>query len=369
MSAPTPQPLDLDALPPVVRETFLAIQAEVAGLRAQAERQEYLIAELRHALYGKRSEQLDPDDRQLAFEDLETAVAEADAARETLAARNADGTTRRPTAKRNLGHLPDHLPRIEQVIEPAHKVCPCGCADMVQIGEDRSERLDIIPARFQVIVTIRPRYACRRCDSGVLQAAAPARLIEGGLPTEGTLAHIVVSKYADHLPLYRQSQIYGRGGVDLDRSTLATWCGKVGFHLAPVVDRMLVHLKRSTRLFMDETRAPVLDPGAGKTKTGYLWALTRDDRGWNGADPPAVVFTYAPGRSGSHAMDILRGFDGILQVDGYAGYDALAEPRRVGGAPLKLAYCWAHTRRKLHDIYQKDGSEIAAEGLRRIADI
>ena len=130
---------------------------------------------------------------------------------------------------------------------------------------------------------------------------------------------------------------------------------------------MLVHLKRSTKLFMDETRAPVMDPGAGKTKTGYLWALTRDDRGWNGGDPPAVVFTYAPGRSGSHAMEILRGFDGILQVDGYAGYNALAELRRVGGAPLTLAYCWAHSRRKLHDIYQKDGSEIAAEGLRRIA--
>jgi transposase len=369
MSMPASQALDLDALPPAAREAFLILQAEVTGLRAQTERQDYLIAELRHALYGKRSEQMDPDDRQLAFEDLETAVAEAEAACEALAPRNADGTTRRPAAKRNLGHLPDHLPRIEEVIEPGHRVCSCGCTDMVKIGEDRSERLDIIPARFQVIVTIRPRYACRRCDGGVLQAVAPARLIEGGLPTEGTLAHIVVSKYADHLPLYRQSQIYGRGGVDLDRSTLATWCGKVGFHLAPVVDRMLDHLKRSTRLFMDETRAPVLDPGAGKTKTGYLWALTRDDRGWNGADPPAVVFTYAPGRSGTHAMDILRGFDGILQVDGYAGYDALAEPRRVGGAPLKLAYCWAHARRKLHDIYQKDGSEIAAEGLRRIAQI
>ena len=369
MSTPASQAPDPDTLPPAVREAFLVLQAEVAGLRAQTERQDYLIAELRHALYGKRSEQLDPDDRQLAFEDLETAVAEAEAAGNALAAPNADGTTKRPAAKRNLGHLPDHLPRIEQVIEPAHKVCPCGCTDMVKIGEDRSERLDIIPARFQVIVTIRPRYACRRCDGGVLQAEAPARLIEGGLPTEGTLAHVVVSKYADHLPLYRQSQIYRRGGVDLDRSTLATWCGKISFHLAPVVDRMLVHLKRSNRLFMDETRAPVLDPGAGKTKTGYLWALTRDDRGWNGADPPAVVFTYAPGRSGSHAMDILRGFEGVLQVDGYAGYDVLGEPRRVGGAPLTLAYCWAHARRKLHDIYQKDGSEIAADGLRRIAQI
>ena len=235
MSAPASQAPDLDALPPAVREAFLVLQAEVAGLRAQTERQDYLIAELRHALYGKRSEQLDPDDRQLAFEDLETAVAEAEAVRNALAAPSADVTTKRPAAKRNLGHLPDHLPRVEQVIEPGHKVCPCGCTDMVKIGEDRSERLDIIPARFQVIVTLerrsglarmnssggriqgdqgpegRPRYACRRCDGGVLQgeplcaigsramASAPARLIEGGLiegglPTEGTLAHVVVSK-------------------------------------------------------------------------------------------------------------------------------------------------------------------------------
>ncbi|OZA14159.1 MAG: hypothetical protein B7Y02_04960 [Rhodobacterales bacterium 17-64-5] len=183
--------------------------------------------------------------------------------------------------------------------------------------------------------------------------------------------------------LYRQSQIFDREGLDLDRSTLASWCGTAAYHLAPVVDRMLTHLKRSARLFMDETRAPVLDPGAGKTKTGYLWALARDDRGWGGEDPPAVVFTYAPGRHGSHAMDILRGFEGILQgeegqqtvrgtvcpTNGYTGYDALAEPRRVGGNPLTLAYCWAHARRKLHDIYQKDGSESAAEGLRRIAQI
>ena len=153
----------------------------------------------------------------------------------------------------------------------------------------------------------------------MLQAATPACLIEGGLPTEGTLAHVVVSKYADHLPLYRQSQIYARGGTDLDRSTRVTWCGKVGFDLTTVVDRMLVHLKRSKRLFVDETRAPALDPGDGKTKTGYFWALPRDQRGWKGGDPPAVVFTYALGRSGSHAMNILRAYDGIQKVDGYAG--------------------------------------------------
>jgi transposase len=233
MSAPASQPLDLDGLPPDVRQAFLIIQAEVAGLRAPTERQDYLIAELRHALYGKKSEPLDPDARQLAFEDIETAVAEAEVAADASVARNADGTTRRSAAKRNLGHLPDHLPRIEQVIEPVHKVCPWGCTDMVKIGEDRAERLDISPARFQVIVTIRPKYACRRCDAGISQAATPHWLIEGGLPTEGTLAHVAVSRYADHLPLYRQCQIYGRGGVNLDRSTLATWCGITGLPSGP----------------------------------------------------------------------------------------------------------------------------------------
>ena len=148
MSSSAAQPLDLDALPPAVREAFLAMQAKVAGLEAHTERQDYLIAELRHALYGKRSEQLDTDARQLAFEDLETAVAEAEAAGDALHARLADGTQRRPAAKRNLGHLPDHLPRIEQVIEPEQKACPCGCTDMVKIGEDRAERPDIVPARF-----------------------------------------------------------------------------------------------------------------------------------------------------------------------------------------------------------------------------
>jgi transposase len=367
MFAAASLPLDLATLPPAARQVFETMQAELAELRARTTRQDHLITELRHALYGRKSEKLDHDARQLAFEDLEVAVAENEAALDAGAARRPEGPAKRPAAKRNLGHLPAHLPRLEEIIEPDEAVCPCGCTDLMRIGEDRSERLDVIPARFQVIVTVRPKYACRRCDAGILQAAAPARLIEGGLPTEGTMAHVAVSKYADHLPLFRQSQIYRRGGVDLDRSTLASWCGKTAFHLAPIVARMLDHLKRSDRLFMDETRAPVLDPGRGKTKTGYLWALTRDDRGWGGNDPPAVVFTYAPGRAGAHAMDILAGFDGILQVDGYAGYNALAETQRRGGPPLTLAYCWAHSRRKLHEVFQRDGSPIAAEGLRRIS--
>ena len=220
------------------------------------------------------------------------------------------------------------------MIEPESTLCPCGCGEIHRISEDRTERLDIVPAQLRVIVTIRPKYACRTCTDGVTQAPAPPWLIEGALPTEGTLAHVLVSKYADHLPLYRQSQILARSGLQIDRSTLAGWVGKAAFHLGPVVDRLAEDLKRSTKLFMDETTAPVLDPGKGKTKTGYLWALARDDRRWGGSDPPGVVYFYAPGRGGGHAETFLDGFDGILQVDGYAGYNRLTRPSRKGGAPL-----------------------------------
>jgi transposase len=229
-------------------------------------------------------------------------------------------------------------------------------------------RLDIVPAQLRVIATIRPRYACRLCTDGVTQAPAPAALIEGGLPTEGAIAHVLVSKYADHLPLYRQSQILARSGVNIHRSTLADWVCVAAFHLGPVVDRLAEHLKSSGKLFMDETTAPVLDPGRGRTKTGYLWALARDDRGWGGDDPPGVVFFYAPDRSGQNAETFLRGFDGTLQLDGYTGYNRLTRPSRKGGDPIRVAHCWAHARRKLKEVFDRDGSEIAAEGFRRIAE-
>lgn len=199
----------------------------------------------------------------------------------------------------NRGSLPRHLPRVEEAIKPNSLVCACGGC-LHRIGEDTSERLDVIPAQFRVIVTRRPRYACRACTDGVVQVSAPARLIQAGLPTEATVVHVLVSKYADHLPLYRQAQIMGRQGIDLDRSTLADWVGRAAFELRPVFEALILDLKRSTKLFMDETRAPVLDPGARKTKTGYFWALARHDRPWNGGAPPGVAFTYAPGHRYAH---------------------------------------------------------------------
>ena len=334
--------IDLGTLTPEQAAVVGALHAEIEVLEdrtaAQTERirrLEHIIGELNRVIYGKRSEKLTPNERQLAFEDLVAAAAELEEAVKSV-------SPKRSAAARNIGHLPEHLPRIEQVIEPESTDCPCGCGEMVKIGEDRSERLDIVPAQLRVIVTVRPKYACRGCEQGVVQAPAPARPIEGGLPTEGALAHVLVSKYADHSPLYRQAQIYARSGLDLDRSTLAGWIGKAAFHLRPVADRLARHLKQSRKLFMDEIRAPVLDPGRGKTKTGWLCALARDDRGWGGADPPGVVYFYAPGRGGEHAEEFLEGFNGILQVDGYAGYNRLTEPGRKGGAPLRLAFCWRY---------------------------
>ncbi|MFN3792999.1 IS66 family transposase [Massilia sp.] len=381
--------VDLAALPGAVRELLIAqqgaleaaraecdavladrdalrarqadLQEDNAELRALNARLEHLVREFQQALYGRKAERFDPDQRELLFEDLETAVVEAETAVETRPSRS------RPKApRRNLGRLPAELPRIEQVIEPESRACPCGCGEMEKIGEDRSERLDVVPAQFRVIATIRPRYACKTCGQGIVQARAPAHLVEGGLPTEGLVAHVLVGKYCDHTPLYRQVGIFGRSGIALDRSTLAGWTGRAAFHLAPVVDRLAAHLKASGKLFMDETRLPVLDPGRGRTKTGYLWALARDDRAWGGTDPPGVVYFYADGRGGCHAEEILEGFRGILQVDGYAGYNRLTAPGRDGGA-LQLAYCWAHARRKLKEAFDASGSPIAGEGLARIA--
>jgi transposase len=369
--------LDLSSLPGNVRDVILAQQAIIqaereaqaklkdqnAELSAYNARLEHLVKEFRQALYAKRSEKLNPDQLDLLFEDLETAIAETKAEAE---ARRLTGS--REAARRNIGRLPEHLPRIERVVEPASTLCPCGCGEMARIGEDRSERLDIVPAQFRVICTVRPKYACRTCQTGVVQALAPAHLIEGGMPTEALIAHVLVSKFGDHTPLYRQAGIYSRSGLELDRSTLAGWVGKAGFHLAPLVDRLAEHLKQSKTLFMDETRAPVLDPGRGRTKTGYLWALARDERGWGGADPPGVVYFYGDGRSGDFAAEFLKGFTGALQVDGYAGYKQLTREGRSGG-PIVLANCWAHARRRLKEIFDASGSPIAGEGLKQIAEL
>ncbi len=319
------------------------------------------LSDLKAAHYGRKSEKLDPDQYELALEDLETDIATTTAELEALPSAS------KPPRKRktNRGNLPKHLPRVEVVIEPEETTCSCGCLCHV-IGEDICERLEVIPAQFRVIVTRRPKYACRACEEGIKQAPAPDHIIEAGLPTESTLAHVITSKYADHLPLYRQAQIYSRQGIDLDRSTLADWVGRSAYELKPVFDALQQHLKASSKLFMDETPAPVLDPGRGKTKTGYFWALARDDRAWSGPEPPGVAFTYAPSRSGEVAEEILKGYTGVLQVDGYAGYNRLLKRQKN---PVILAYCWSHARRKLYEVARNKTAPIAEEGLRRIGEL
>ena len=362
MTFPADLPDDIDALKAII----LASQAKMADQDGIIERKEdriirleKLLADFKRALYGAKSEKGHPDQYHLALEDIETAMAVVHAEDEAI------DPSKKVASKSRVGRgvLPKHLPRIEEIIAPD---LTCGCGAMRHIiGEDVSERLDIVPAQFRVLVTRRPKYACRSCEAGIIQAPAKPRLIEGGMPTEATIASVIVSKYADHLPLYRQSQIYARQGVDIDRSTLAFWVGKAAYELRPVHNALLAHLKTSSKLFMDETPAPVLDPGRGKVKKGYFWALARDDRGWNGPEPPGVAFTYASGRSGTYAAEILQGFEGVLQVDGYAGYNRVLDLR--DNAPIQLAYCCAHARRKLFDLTHHNVAPIAEEGLKQIA--
>lgn len=392
------QPFDIrqfPGLPPEVVRAFEAQQFELAveraarqhaqavgaekdvfitELKALVEKLESQVADHRRTRFGPKSEKLSPDQLELALEDQETAIAETqqkiEAVQNKIDQLDKTAKDKKPRKQRKPRTLPEGLPRVERVINPENIVCPCGCGDMVKIGEDRSERLDVIPAQYQVIVTVRPKYACPKGRAGVVQAKAPAHLLENSWPTEALLAQITVAKFCDFNPLNRQSVAMARNGAPIDRAVLSDWMGRTGALIAPVVDHMATMLlKGSTRLYVDETTAPVLDPGRGKTKTGYFWAVMRDDRGWNGPSPPGVVFHYRPGRKGEYAEEILKGFDGTIQVDAYGGYTALGTYKRVGGAPLKLAYCWSHGRRALIKAQPKAGSPIVDEALLQIAAI
>ena len=380
------------ALPPEVIKAFEAQQFELAveraarqhhqadaeekgalviTLSALVEKLQTQVADYKRTKFGPKSEKLTPDQMELALEDQEMAIAQTQAEIEHVQAelaKKSSDKSKAPPKPRKPRSLPEGLPRLERVIEPESIVCPCGCGDMVKIGEDRSERLDVIPVQYQVIVTVRPKYACPKGRAGVVQAKAPAHLLENSWPTDALLAHITVAKFCDFNPLNRQSVAMARNGAPIDRAVLSDWMGRTGALIAPVVDHMaMLLLKGSTRLYVDETTAPVLDPGRGKTKTGYFWAVLRDDRGWSGSSPPSVVFHYRPGRKGEYAEEILKDFNGTIQVDAYGAYTALATPKRKGGAPLKLAYCWSHGRRALIKAQPKAGSPIVNEALLRIA--
>src|ERR1700719_4250279 len=356
-----------DALPgdmPGLRAAALALIAERDELLRRVERMRQLLRQFQRAQFGRHSERLDPDQLQLALEERDIASAHGQAAAEKQAP--APRPRSEPGQRKSL---PAHLPRVEVVIEPETTSCPCCGGAMHVIGEEKSERLDVIPAQHRILVTRRPKYGCRSCAGAVVQAPAPERLTRSGLPTEALVAHVLVSKYAWHLPLYRQAQILLAQGIEIERSVLAFWVGYAAVELMPLWQRMREILLGAPRLFVDETRAPVLDPGRGRTKTGYFWSIARDDSAWRGGTgPPAVVYTYAPGRGAEHAMTLLAGYRGIVQCDGYAAYKQVARRGRASNA-VTLAFCWAHWRRRFYEIAKAGSAPIAEEALRRIAEL
>ena len=249
---------------------------------------------------SERLAKLHPEQLNLALEDLEQAIAKTEATEEKT--QTADAARKR---RINRGVLPAHLPRTHETVAPADTNCPCCKKPMHVIGEETSERLDVIPAQYRVIITHRPRLACRACEK-IVEAPAPEHLIKSGLPTEAMVASVLVAKYGWHLPLYRQAKMLASQGIDLDRSTLAFWVGYAAAELMPLYERLKANLLASAKLAVDETPVPVLDPGRGQTKTGYFWAIARDDRPWGGTGPPAVVYSYAPGRGGEHLEEAAR---------------------------------------------------------------
>ena len=329
---------------------------------AEIERLKLLVAKLRHAQFGRRSERLGALCGQLDL-GLSTAQQGGGEARGASAdlATLADvipieSTPRHPGRNR----LPDHLPRSRTEHLPTCSGCPqCG-GTLKRLGEDVSEELEYVPARFRVVRHVRPKFACGRCET-IVQAPAPGRPIMGGLPGPGLLAHVLTAKYCDHLPLYRQSAIYAREGVRLERSTLADWVAGSADLLDPLVQALSRYVRAGEKIHADDTPLPVLAPGRGRTRTGRLWVYVRDDRPAAGTAAPAVWFAYSPDRRGTHPQQHLREFSGIVQADAFAGFDAL-----YAGGRMQEAGCWAHVRRKFFDLVRAHDSPIAKEALVRI---
>lgn len=360
--------IDLTALPEDAATLQLMLRTVVlqqSELAAENDKLRLLIQRLTRHQFGRRSEQLTPDQLQLALEELEQAIAANQAGQDAAAA--VAGLTRKPRAEmpgRNHGALPAHLPRYEVVVDVEDRACPCCGHALHAIGELKTEQLDMVPSQLRVRVTRRPRYACHGCETAVVVAPAPDRPVDGGMPTEALVAHVVVSKFADSLPLYRQVQMLERQGIKLDRSTLANWVGRACWWLTPLYELMLGTVLAAPKVFADDTTLPVLDPGRGRTKTGRLWCYAVDDRPWRGPGNPMAAYVYSGDRKNERPIGHLTGFRGVLQVDGYNGFKALAEAR--ADVSVQLAFCWSHMRRHFYDQYVSDKSPLAAEVLVRV---
>jgi transposase len=358
-------------VPTALPDDPATLQLILRAALAEIERLQLMIAGLQRNRFGRRSERLDDETLQHGLEDLEQSMAEQAAGLEAAMvppAPEASADQRRgEPPKRNRGALPAHLPRLEVLINIEDKACP-GCGSTLHtIREDRAEMLDYVPAQLRVKVIRRPRYGCRACEQAIVQAPAPERPIDGGMATEALLAHVLVNKFADHLPLYRQSQIFARQGVTLDRSTLCNWVGRACWWLTPLHELILSTILSSPKVVADDTTLPVLDPGRGRTMTGRLWCYATDNRPWRGPGHPAAAYVFSEDRKGEHPACHLKGFHGLLQVDGYAGFGRLVSAA-AKEAP-QLAFCWSHARRKFYDIHAATKSPLADEALRRIASL
>ena len=347
------------------REQLEAARNAVKLTALQIEKLKVQLSRLRRMKFGQSSERITQlaDQLELTLEDLEAEHAHA-----ACVVADQSPTDAPAARKPKREPLPAHLPRDETVhAAPDVDGCSACGGTMSKLGEDVTEVLEYVPGRFRVVRHVRPKLACGRCDA-ISQAPAPSLPIPRGRAGPNLLAHVVVSKFADHLPLYRQSRIYAREGVSLGRSTLADWLGQVSWLLQPLVDRIADHVMASPKLHADDTPVPVLAPGTGKTATGRLWVYLRDNRRWRPSDKPAALFRYSPDRKGEHPREHLKAFAGFLQADAYAGFERLYALDRQPGLITPVA-CWAHARRKLHDVYKADPYSVAMEGLIIIGEL
>jgi transposase len=350
------------ALPDLNALDIHALRAMVVEQHAFIERLQTMIAHLRRMQFGQKSEKIERQIEQLELEleDLESAqAAQLEELERKLEPEAAVAAKQKPVRR----GLPNHLPREVETHTPAAADCPACGSQLNKLGEDVAEVLEWIPASFKVIRHVRPKLCCSKCDV-IVQAEAPSRPIARGVAGPGLLAHVIVSKYADHLPLYRQSEIYAREGVELERSTLADWVGSSSKLLEPLNEVLRKYVISTSKLHADDTPVPVLEPGKGRTKTGRLWTYVRDERAAAQTTAPAVWFAYSPDRSGKHPHQHLATFKGTLQADAYAGFNRLYESGNV-----QEAACWAHVRRKLFDIQQAHASPLAGQALERIAEL
>jgi transposase len=326
---------------------------EIARLQLQ-------VAQLRRLKFGRSSEQLDG-----AIQQLELTLEELESTRTQIKARSAKATRSNDGEAPARQALPAHLPREERKV-PSPCSCP-GCGGALRyLGQDVSEHLAMVPERLKVIRHIREKFSCATCDT-IVQAPAPSRPLPRSNADASVLAHVLVSKFCDHVPLYRQSEIHARSGVDLPRSTLADWAGASAHLLSPLAQAVRMHVFGAHKVHGDDTPLRVLSPGRGTTKEGRLWVYASDDRPAGDERPPAVWFTYTPDRKQAHPQEHLRDFHGIFQCDGYEGFERLCDREDQPEAQrIQLASCWAHVRRKFFDIHEAQKCPIAFEALERI---